>query len=395
MNKKIIFYTLIFGILLLISVGINYVLYQRTLDVLLQNDAYIVTSIIEKHPELENEVMNSLLNSFEIDYDQLAKRGVTKETIPYLIEDTSLKKSMIYGNVLLLLAFVTIVLISYLIDYFVRRKRLQEIDHYMNEILRGNESLDIRDYKEGYFSKLKNDIYKVTIKLREAKDASLNSKKELQHTLQDISHQLKTPLTSMNVLNELLEKELPKAKRKELCAKNQAQLDRIEWLVTSLLKISMLDSGTVTLKKEQVSIKELIMDAIKPIQIPIELKGLELKIEVPSKLNANLDYNWTVEALLNIIKNAYEHTEKGTITITAKENPIYTEITIKDTGCGISEEDIHHVFERFYRGKSSDKESIGIGLNMSKKIINLEQGDISVTSKQGEGTTFTIDFYKN
>ena len=395
MNKKIIFYPLIFVLLLLISIGINYVLYQKTLDILLQNDAYIVTSIIEKHPELENEVMNSLLNSFEIDYNQLAKRGVTKESIPYLIEDTSLKKSMIYGNVLLLLAFVAIVLISYLIGYFVRRKRLREIDHYMNEILRGNESLDIRDYKEGYFSKLKNDIYKVTIKLREAKDASLNSKKELQHTLQDISHQLKTPLTSMNVLNELLEKDLPKSKRKELCAKNQAQLDRIEWLVTSLLKISMLDSGTVTLKKEQVLVKELIMDAIKPIQIPIELKGLELKIEVPSKLTAKLDYNWTVEALLNIIKNAYEHTEKGAITITAKENPIYTQIIIKDTGCGISEEDIHHVFERFYRGKSSTKESIGIGLNMSKKIINLEQGDISVTSKQGEGTTFTIDFYKN
>lgn len=395
MNRKTIIFVAILCFLLLTSVGINYTLYHKTLDLLLQNDAYIVTNILEHHPELESEVMDSVLDSFQIDYDKLESYGITKEMLPYLIEDDSLKNEMITWNAVVLLLILGVILGYALHNYWIRHQKLKEIDHYMSEILRGNESLDIRDYEEGDYSKLKNDIYKVTIKLREAKDASQQSKKELQHTLQDISHQLKTPLTSMNVLNELLEKDLPKEKRKELCAKNRDQLDRIEWLVTSLLKISMLDSGTVTLKKEKLLVKDLVLDAVKTIQIPIELKGLELKMEIPDKLTAKLDHNWTVEALLNIIKNAYEHTEKGTITITATDNPIYTQIVISDTGCGIPESDIHHIFERFYRGKSTSKESIGIGLNMSKKIINLEQGDISVSSKQGEGTTFTIQFYKN
>ena len=266
----------------------------------------------------------------------------------------------------------------------------------MNEILNNNYSLDIRDYDEGYLSHLKNDIYKMTVKLKEANDLSLKDKKMLEETLSDISHQLKTPLTSMYVLNELLGQDLTKTRRQELLAKNYNQLTRIEWLVTSLLKISMLDSGTVQLIKKPVKLKDIISKALEPLIIPIELKEVKLEIECNPKIKAKLDFNWTVESFMNIIKNAYEHTNSGgTITIKVQDNPIYVEVRIMDTGEGINENDINHIFERFYKSKSSGKDSIGIGLNMAKKIIDLESGDIRANSKLKLGSEFTIKFYKN
>ena len=171
MNRKTIIFVAILCFLLLTSVGINYTLYHKTLDLLLQNDAYIVTNILEHHPELESEVMDSVLDSFQIDYDKLESYGITKEMLPYLIEDDSLKNEMITWNAVVLLLILGVILGYALHNYWIRHRKLKEIDHYMSEILRGNESLDIRDYEEGDYSKLKNNIYKVTIKLREAKDA--------------------------------------------------------------------------------------------------------------------------------------------------------------------------------------------------------------------------------
>ncbi len=184
--------------------------------------------------------------------------------------------------------------------------------------------------------------------------------------------------------------------RKKFLTKNKNQLERIEWLVTSLLKISRLDSGSEVLKLKETSISDVIKKSLEPLKIPMELKSISYNVDCPSDIKANIDINWTSEALINIIKNAYEHTnEKGSISISVTNNPIYVELRISDTGCGISKDDIGHVFERFYRGKSTNKESIGIGLNMAKKIIELEHGDIVVESKIDVGTTFIIKFYKS
>lgn len=201
----------------------------------------------------------------------------------------------------------------------------------------------------------------------------------------------------MYVINDLLSNENlnPKLK-KEFLIKNRNQLERIEWLVSTLLKISMLDSGTIILKKENVNVCELIKDAVEPLNIPIELKQQIIIINGKNDIVINVDYRWTLEAIINILKNAHEHTPcGGSIKIEYNSNPIYTEISITDNGEGIAKTDIKHIFERFYKAKKSNKESIGIGLNMAKKIIDMQNGIISVSSTIGKGTTFTIKFFKS
>lgn len=278
---------------------------------------------------------------------------------------------------------------------YKQSKKIKDLSIYMNNILNNNYSLDIRDYEEGDLSNLKNDIYKMTVKLKEQSDLSLKDKKYLEEVLSDISHQLKTPLTSMYVINDVLltSKTIEEKKKNEFLKKNRKELERIEWLVTTLLKMSRLDSGSETLKINEVELGALMKKVLEPLEIPIELKGQTLNLEYDSKIKLNIDIHWTAEALINILKNAHEHTEeKGTITIISKDTPIYTEIEFRDNGSGIRKEDLPHIFERFYKGKEN-KESIGIGLHMAKKIINLEKGEIKAFSNK-EGTTFNIKFYK-
>ena len=278
---------------------------------------------------------------------------------------------------------------------YIESKKIEKLSIDMNRILNGDYSIDIKDYEEGDISNLKNDIYKMTIKLREQTEQSRKDKKYLEEILSDISHQLKTPLTSMYVINDLFleDKDMEPVVRREFLIKNKNQLERIEWLVTSLLKMSRLDSGTETMKKRKVKASELIESVVEPLKIPIELKSQILKIEYKKNPTLFIDPNWTREAFVNILKNAHEHTEEdGILKIIVDETPIYFEFIISDTGCGISKEDLPHIFERFYKGKEN-KESIGIGLHMAKKIIMLQQGDIKATSNK-KGTTFEIKFYK-
>lgn len=297
----------------------------------------------------------------------------------------------------IILMIVSLILVSTLIwiHLYQQSKKIKNLSSYMNSILNNNYSLDIRDYEEGDLSNLKNDIYKMTVKLKEQSDLSLKDKKYLEEVLSDISHQLKTPLTSMYIINDVLlsDKKISEDKKQEFLMKNRKELERIEWLVTTLLKMSRLDSGSETLKIKEVPLGILIKKVLEPLEIPIELKKQELVLEYDEDVILNIDLNWTAEAIINILKNSHEHTkEEGMIIIKSKDTPIYTEIEIIDNGEGIDSKDLPHIFERFYKGKGN-KESIGIGLNMSKKIINLEKGEIKATS-DSSGTVFNIKFYK-
>lgn len=331
-----------------------------------------------------------------------------------MLRDKENKKLLLFHSIILLLLIfslitlkielntILLVTIFYLITIIItwyhlykKNKKIKNLSTYMNNILNNNYSLDIRDYEEGNLSNLKNDIYKMTVKLKEQSDSSQKEKKYLEEVLSDISHQLKTPLTSMYVINDVLlsDKKIDDSKKQEFLMKNRKELERIEWLVTSLLKMSRLDSGSEKIIPKETKLDDLIRKTVTPLEIPIELKNQKLIVEYDPKIVLNIDLNWTTEALINILKNAHEHTkENGTIQIKAKDTVIYTEIEIIDTGEGISTTDLPHIFERFYKGKTN-KESIGIGLNMAKKIINLEKGDIKVISNSN-GTTFNIKFYK-
>jgi len=328
--------------------------------------------------------------------DKENKRLLLFHSIILLLLIFSLITLKIELNIILLVTIfylITIIITWY--HLYKKNKKIKNLSTYMNNILNNNYSLDIRDYEEGNLSNLKNDIYKMTVKLKEQSDLSQKEKKHLEEVLSDISHQLKTPLTSMYVINDVLlsDKKIDDSKKQEFLIKNRKELERIEWLVTSLLKMSRLDSGSEKIIPKETKLDDLIRKTVTPLEIPIELKNQHLILDYDKNIKLNIDLNWTTEALINILKNAHEHTkENGTIQIKVKDTVIYTEIEIIDTGEGISTTDLPHIFERFYKGKTN-KESIGIGLNMAKKIINLEKGDIKVISNSN-GTTFNIKFYK-
>lgn len=367
---------------------------------LINNNSYIISSIIKKHPELENEVISSILkreSNQNFGKEILKKYGLDDiEMLDYIDYNQNIKLRVRTYNIMFTILMFIMLEIIYLIFTKRQYKKITNMDIYMNNILNNDYSMDIREYAEGDISNLKNNIYKMTVKLKEQTDNSKKDKVYLEETLSDISHQIKTPLTSMYVINDILSDDKIKPDvKKEFLIKNKNQLERIEWLVTSLLKMSRLDSGSVILKKKKVKCSELINKAIEPLKIPMELKNINLNIDINSNTYVNIDFNWTVEALINIIKNACEHTkESGIINITVKDNPIYTEFSIQDSGEGISKESLPHIFERFYKGKHN-KESIGIGLNMAKKIIDLQGGTIDVMSELNVGTTFQIKIYKN
>ncbi len=391
-----IFILLIAFILTLTISNITYNEYSSSLE---ENYSYILTNLAKDDEKLQEKIVDLILDkeykTNRVDLKLLEKYGITKEDLTLSTNRKNLKKTILTNNLLLVFGLIFFIMITFIIFTFNKKRKIRAISNYINAILNDNYDMNIEDFNEGSISRLKNDIYKVTIKLKENRDLLLEDKKNLEETLSDISHQLKTPLTSMYITNDLLATELEDDVKREILAKNSLQLKRIEWLVTSLLKISRLDSGTVKLKKEETLVSNVIDRALLSLKVPIELKNINLVIECPSEATFNVDINWTSEALLNIIKNAYEHTdEKGIISIKVAQNPIYLEIDIADNGCGIKDKDINHIFERFYKGEENS-ESIGIGLNMAKKIIDLENGEIKVKSKVGVGTVFIIKFYKS
>jgi len=277
-----------------------------------------------------------------------------------------------------------------------RYRHIAKLSEYLRRISAGEYSLDIRDNREGELSILKSEICKVTSMLSEYNEQLKKEKMLLATQMADISHQLKTPLTSMMVMADLLrDEDLPEEKRREFTSRIHSQLERIEWLVSSLLKMSRLDAGVVEMNPSEVTAHALIEKALVPLMISMEIKDISYSIKGEDVI-IRCDMQWTTEALINILKNCIEHTpEKGRIEISIQDNPLYSEIVIADNGPGISKEDLPHIFTRFYRGKNASPDSVGIGLAMSLSIIRNQQGDIAVESRPGQGSTFFVRLYKS
>ena len=359
------------------------------------NDKYLVIGNIINSNNDKDKLILGYLHNQNIDIGKNYLNDNITLNINNQIYNHNLKRNLIIYSVSS--TFICYILFMLLTILYKKSqdKKINEISNYMNSVLNGNYSLDIRSYEEGRLSILKNDIYKITVKLKEQTDMAINEKNNLEMILSDISHQIKTPLTSMYVINDLLKSDkLSKKEKIEFLNKNESQLERIEWLVTSLLKLSRLDNGFVKLKKEKVEVAKLINNCLNPLLIPIELKNQNVVKQI-NNFEIDIDFNWFSEAIINILKNAHEHTNAfGTIKIEASDNSMYSSIIISDNGTGISKQDLPHIFERFYKG-DNQKESIGIGLNMAKKIIDLSGGEINVLSIPSEGTTFIIKIYKN
>lgn len=276
-----------------------------------------------------------------------------------------------------------------------RYDTLNRLNDYLNQVCAGNYSLNVSENAEGEISILKNNLYKVITILKSQKEQLETDKEYLADSLADISHQLKTPLTSMLVMTDLLKEEKDEKRKTEFLSVIESQLDKMKWLITSLLKISKIDAGATELKSEDVSVKQLIDESIKPFILTLELKEISF-VNNADDFCYKGDMSWSVEAVQNIIKNCIEHTDKnGILTISTQRTNTYNSLIISDNGCGIEKEDLPHIFERFYHGKNSSAESVGIGLALAKTVFERQRASIQATSEIGKGTSFEIRFYRS
>ena len=275
-----------------------------------------------------------------------------------------------------------------------RYKKIADLNNYLSLVCAGNYMIDINDNTEGELSILKNNLYKVIVLLRSRNELLEKDKIYLADSLADISHQLKTPLTSLMVMVDLLKDEKNIDKQKQFISIIEIQISKIKWLVENLLKLSKLDAGTIKFKKEKIDVLSVITKSLSPFLVQMEMKNISLETTI-NDFSFTGDLNWTSEAVENIIKNCIEHTaDYGKLNIETGVTNIYSYIKITDNGCGIKKKDLPHIFERFYQGENSSKESVGIGLALAKTIVENQGGTIDVTSEENVGTEFIIKFNK-
>ncbi len=276
-----------------------------------------------------------------------------------------------------------------------RYDRLTGLASELDEILHGEGGISMLPDQEGELAVLGSKIYKMTVRLQDQAEELGREKVFLQASLEDISHQVKTPLTSIRMLLKRIRETSDEEEKLKSFYGIDRLLTRTERLIATLLKIARLESGTLELKREPVSVSELLKRALEPLEIPMELKGQNLLTEGRGTSSYTGDLLWSAEALGNILKNCVEHTpEGGNIAICVDENPVYTQIRIRDSGEGFAEEDLSHLFERFYRGKNIPQDGAGIGLALAAMIIREQNGTIRAANAKGGGAEFDIRFYK-
>lgn len=389
--SKLIMFTLItFGMIILLNVMLYYHVNKNYNNKIVN----IISTIKEKYPEIkDDEIFDIIKNnvktnnfnrySFDLDGIVLIKENKTIFVSYFII--------LLFIYLIICLVYLTII-----INNDKRKeKEINEVIKIIEEINNKNYSFKMKDINEEDLSLLKNEIYKTTIMLNEISEISKKDKKELEESLEDISHQLKTPLTSILIMIDTLldDEDMDQNTREDFLRNMKREVMNINFLVKSILKLSRLDTNTVKFISKKESVKEIIKEAILNVSLLSDLKNVKIETNLSDSF-ITCDYKWQIEALTNILKNSIEHSyENNKVLIESSENNAYVKITIKDFGSGIAKEDINHIFERFYKGKDSDYDSIGIGLALSKSIIEKQNGKISVESSD-DGTTFTIKYFK-
>lgn len=290
-------------------------------------------------------------------------------------------------------------LVLNILFYLLTVRRYDEIETMafeIDRILHGEERLELSNCREGDLAILRDEIYKMTVRLREQAERLQGEKSYLADSLADISHQIRTPLTSLNLaVSRMQQANFTKEGRRELLVEMKRLLSQVEWLVESLLKMSKLDAGSVEFSRERILMKGFLQQAIRTLEIPMELKNQNIVLKIEENCEFDGDYEWTMEAVMNVLKNCMDYTpDGGSILVEAKENPLFTQLVIQDSGEGISEEDLPHVFERFYRGGQAGKNSVGIGLALSRSILTRENAAIKAENAHEGGSRFTIRFYR-
>ena len=395
-NKTIKKYILSLIILLIFNVSLIFILnrYEYKMYTKNYNDKIntIISNIKNKYPNIEESDIIEIINNEEDSEDILSKYGIDSITK----NDKVNNKIRIISLIIIITFDSLIILIFYLYDKN-KSKKIKEITKMISKINNRQFDIDINDFNEGELSILKNEISKTTIMLRQVADNSINDKLNLKDSLGDISHQLKTPLTSITIMidNILDNPDMDEKTRKRFLINIKREIVNINFLVMSLLKLSKFDANVVKFNKESVYLKDIINESIKNVSMIKELKNITIKVSGDDNIKLLCDFKWQVESITNILKNSIEHTkEYGIVEVNYSENKLYTRILIKDNGKGIDNDDLPHIFDRFYKGKNGSNDSFGIGLSLSKTIIEKEGGSITVKSTPNIGTIFTIKYLK-
>lgn len=359
----------------------------------------IIEYIIKENPAIDTKNIIQILNSNEYKdgEKELKKYGINIEEVNSIIAVQKQMKTNIILNIILIVLFSVLYMAIIFIYLKQRDKKINQITQYINEIKNRKYDLNINENSEDELSNLKNELYKITIMLKEESKISRQDNENIKMSVEDISHQLKTPLTSIMIMLDNLKDNpnMDEDTKQKFIFEISKQVDWINWLVISILKLSRLEADVVKFSNNKINVKKFIDEIIGNLEIPIEIKNQKISIEGDEDASFIGDYKWQQEAITNIIKNAIEHNkENGKITIKYEENVLFTKITIIDEGQGIAKEDLKHIFERFYKAQNSSDNSVGIGLSLAKNIIEKNNGMINCKSEIGNGTEFIVKYMK-
>ncbi len=363
-----------------------------------QKIAGIIDNVLEKYPDIEKREIVEILNSSDKTNNEILREyGIELDKDSVILENNTDFQKFIIIDINTLIVFILMLSIIFFKYNHSESKKINEITKYIEEINRGNYKLNIEENTEDELSILKNELYKITIMLKEVAENSQKDKTTLKDSLSDISHQIKTPITSILIMldNILSDENMPEDIKKDFIKDIKREIVNIKFLVESILKLSKIDSNSIKFIKKEVFIKDIINEAVKNVSMLSELKNIEIIVSGDDSIKTICDLKWQVEAITNILKNCIEHSyENKKIYINYNQNNMYTELKIEDNGTGIDAKDLPHIFERFYKGKNSSSDSVGIGLALSKSIIESNNGYIQVDSELNKGTTFIIKYLK-
>lgn len=398
MKHKILTITLIIAALFIIFATLTFNSYYKYSNLTNSFIASTVENITKNYPDVDMTSIIEIINNTEnVDNSNLlTSYGFSNSDLSILVSFENEFHRQLLLNSILFFTITVIILLGIYISSKRRKNELNNIIEYLKELNRGNYNLKIDLNAEGKMSILKNEIYTTTVMLREQAEKELIDKINLKDSLTNISHQLKTPLTSISLLvDNLIEEPIDAATQKEFLLDIKTQVESINYLIIALLKLSRFDANVITFKKENINVKILLLDILKHIDILREVKNIDIHITGNNETSFIGDYKWEFEALTNILKNCLEYTlENRNIYVSFSTNNVYTEIIIRDEGKGMSKEECRKIFERFYKGVNSSNNSFGIGLSLAKEIINKDNGKIKVKSQLNIGTSFIIRYYK-
>ena len=397
-RRYLIFSMVIILIFMSCMVGFNIYQDAEYKEALNKYACAVVEMVKEKYPEVSEEEIVELVNAEAVEGsdDVLANYGISGDVYVFKSMEHTRRVTAI-GNIVILTMLGVLSLVVFGVYTSKRKRKIDELDRYIQDVSNKMYEIGIDKESEDELNRLKDSLYKITVMLKEDSESKRKQNEAILELVSDISHQLKTPITSIQILlDNILENEnMDSDTRRKFTLEILRQVKGMNFLIFSLLKLSKLDACVVEFDNEEISVNKLVADILANLDVLIELKHLDVHVDVSENVRFDGDYNWNKEAVLNIVKNAVEYTPDGkNIFIGAEENDLYTKIVIRDEGKGIDKKDLPHIFERFYKRDNSAEDSFGIGLALSKSIVEKQDGFVSVDSEVGKGTTFTIKYFK-